>query len=37
MQFHHIFEKKEYSYGKNVTRLMAKIVTRKEALIDKKW
>ena len=30
-------EKKEYSYGNNVTRLMAKIVTHKEALIDKKW
>ena len=32
------FSKKEYSYGNNVTRLMAKIVTHKEALalIDKK-
>ena len=37
MQFHHIFEKKEYSYGNNVTRLMAKIVIHKEALICKKW
>ena len=37
MQFHLPFEKKEYLYGNNVTRLMAKIVTHKEALIDKKW
>ena len=30
-------KKKEYSYGNSVTRLMAKIATHKEALIDKKW
>ena len=31
------FKKREYSCENNVTRLMAKIVTQKEALIDKKW
>jgi hypothetical protein len=27
----------EYWYGNNVTSYIAKIVTHKEALIDKKW
>ena len=30
-------KKKEYSNGNSVTRLMAKIVTHKEALLGKKW
>ena len=31
------YKKREYLCGNNVISQMAKIVTKKEALIDKKW